>query len=234
MPIAIVTGASRGLGRAFAADLARAGWDLVVDARDATALATAAASWNADTRVVPVPGDVTHPAHRSDLASAAAGLGGLDLLVNNAGALGPSPLPAVAELAPQALRELWEVNVVAPLALIGRVLPLLRARRGAVVNLTSDAAVEAYPGWGGYGPTKVALDHAGRVLAVEEPDIDVYAFDPGDVRTDMHQAAFPDEDISDRADPGDVAPALRRLVGRRPPSGRYRAVEVLAVTEVGA
>lgn len=234
MPIAIVTGASRGLGRAFAAELARAGWDLVVDARDATALAAAAASWDDRARVVPVPGDVTHPAHRSDLASAAAGLGGLDLLVNNAGALGPSPLPSVAELPPQALRALAEVNLVAPLALTVRVLPMLRARRGAVVNLTSDAAVEAYPGWGGYAASKAALEQAGRVLAVEEPDLAVYAFDPGDVRTDMHQAAFPGEDISDRVDPDDVAPALRRLVERRPASGRYRAGEVVRAAEVGA
>ncbi|MFA9431042.1 SDR family NAD(P)-dependent oxidoreductase [Egicoccus sp. AB-alg2] len=234
MPIALVTGASRGLGRAFAAELARAGWDLVVDARDRHALDAAVASWSASGRVVPVSGDVALPHHRSDLVSAAAGLGGLDLLVNNAGALGPSPLPPLARSAPEDLRAMFEVNAIAPLALVQRALPLLQARQGVVVNLTSDAAVEAYPGWGGYGMTKAALEHVSRVLAVEEPDLHVYAFDPGDVRTDMHQAAFPGEDISDRELPEAVAPALLRLLARRPPNGRVRASDLLAREEVSA
>ena len=232
MPIALLTGASRGLGRAFAADLAAAGWDLVVDARDGAALEAAVATWSTSGRVIALPGDVTDARHRSDLVSAAAGLGGLDLLVNNAGGLGPSPLPPLADLAPDDLRALFEVNTLAPLALIQRALPLLRERGGTIVSLTSDAGVEAYPGWGGYGLTKAALEQAGRVLAVEEPSLRVHALDPGDVRTDMHQAAFPGEDISDRVTPEEVAPALLRLVERRLPSGRHRAADLLATQEV--
>ena len=234
MPTALITGASRGLGRAFAADLAGAGWNLVVDARDGATLAAATASWDTLARVVPVVGDVTQAAHRRELVAAARQLGGLDLLVNNAGALGRSPLPPLADLGSDDLRALVEANVIAPLALTREALPLLLARAGTVVNLTSDAAVEAYPGWGGYGMTKAALEHQTRVLAVEHPQLTVHAFDPGDVRTDMHQAAFPGEDISDRAEPEAVAPALRHLVEQRRPSGRYRAGDLLAPLEMGA
>ncbi|MFA9446742.1 SDR family NAD(P)-dependent oxidoreductase [Egicoccus sp. AB-alg6-2] len=234
MPIALVTGASRGLGRAFAAELATAGWDLVVDARDPQALRATVASWRAPGRVAAISGDVTDPSHRSDLASAAAGLGGLDLLVNNAGTLGPSPLPSLEELDLDELRSLLEVNLLAPLALTRRVLPLLRARRGTVVNLTSDAGVEGYPGWGGYGMTKAALEQFGRVLAAEQPEVTVHAFDPGDVRTDMHQAAFSGEDISDRPTPDTVAPALRYLVEHGLAGGRYRAAQLLTDAEVHA
>ena len=227
-PVAIVTGASRGLGLALATGLASAGWRLVVDARTAGPLTGAAAGLAALTTVVALPGDVTDPAHRRALADAADRLGGPDLLVNNAGILGPSPQPPLADYPPAALREVYEVNVVAPLALARTVLPGLRRRGGSVVNITSDAAVEPYPGWGGYGSAKAALDQAGRVLAAEEPDVRVWAFDPGDLRTRMHQEAFPGEDISDRPLPETVVPAFLRLLSTRPASGRLRASDLLA------
>jgi len=228
MPVAIITGASRGLGHALAAGLAGAGWQLVLDARGAEDLAAAASQIEGGGRVVAVPGDVTDPAHRRELVDAAAGLGGPDLLVNNAGILGPSPQPPLADYPLGALREVYEVNVVAPLALIQVALPALRARRGAVVNITSDAAVEAYPGWGGYGSAKAAIEQASRVLAAEEPDLHVWWVDPGDLRTRMHQEAFPGEDISDRPLPETVVPAFRRLLAEAPPSGRVRLADLLA------
>jgi NAD(P)-dependent dehydrogenase (short-subunit alcohol dehydrogenase family) len=229
MPLAIITGASRGLGLALATGLAGAGWELVVDARGAADL-TAAAGRIRSGRVVAVPGDVTDPAHRRHLVAAADRLGGPDLLVNNAGILGPSPQPALAGYPLDALREVYEVNVVAPLGLIQLALPALRSRRGAVVNVTSDAAVEAYPGWGGYGSAKAAIEQAGRVLAAEEPDVRVWAVDPGDLRTRMHQEAFPGEDISDRPLPDTVVPAFRRLLADAPPSGRIRLADLLSGT----
>jgi NAD(P)-dependent dehydrogenase (short-subunit alcohol dehydrogenase family) len=218
MPVAIITGASRGLGLALATGLAEAGWRLVVDARDATALKSAVAGLD----VVAVPGDVTDPDHRAELVAAASRLGGVDLLVNNAGILGPSPQPAVATYPLSVLREVYEVNVVAPLGLIQLALPELRARGGAIANVTSDAAVEAYEGWGGYGSAKAALDQAGAVLAAEEPAVRVWRVDPGDLRTRMHQEAFPGEDISDRPLPETVVPAFVDLVTSRPSSGRVR------------
>jgi NAD(P)-dependent dehydrogenase (short-subunit alcohol dehydrogenase family) len=218
MPVAIITGASRGLGLALARGLAEAGWRLVVDARDAAALSSARLD------AVTVPGDVTDPSHRAALVAAASRLGGVDLLVNNAGILGPSPQPAVASYPLDALREVYEVNVLAPLGLIQLALPDLRARSGAVVNVTSDAAVEAYEGWGGYGSAKAALDQAGAVLAAEEPAVRVWRVDPGDLRTRMHQEAFPGEDISDRPLPETVVPAFVELVTTRPASGRVRLV----------
>jgi NAD(P)-dependent dehydrogenase (short-subunit alcohol dehydrogenase family) len=227
MPLAIITGASRGLGLALATGLAGAGWELVVDARGAAAL-TAATGRIGDGRVIAVPGDVTDPAHRRDLVAAADRLGGPDLLVNNAGILGPSPQPALAGYPLDALREVYEVNVVAPLGLIQLALPALRSRRGAIVNVTSDAAVEAYPGWGGYGSAKAAIEQAGRVLAAEEPDVRVWAVDPGDLRTRMHQEAFPGEDISDRPSPETVVPAFLRLLADAPPSGRIRLADLLS------
>ena len=228
MPVAIITGASRGLGRALAAGLAGAGWQLVLDARGAEDLAATASRIEGGGRVVAVPGDVTDPAHRRALVDAAAGLGGPDLLVNNAGILGPSPQPPLADYPLGALREVYEVNVVAPLALIQVALPALRARRGAVVTITSDAAVEAYPGWGGYGSAKAAIEQASKVLAAEEPDLHVWWVDPGDLRTRMHQEAFPGEDISDRPLPETVVPAFRRLLAEAPPSGRVRLADLLA------
>jgi len=222
MSVAIITGASRGLGLALATGLASAGWRLVLDARGAEDLAEAA--WNLN--AVAVPGDVTQPAHRAALVAAADRLGGADLLVNNAGILGPSPQPALADYPLDALRDVYEVNVVAPLALIQAALPGLRARRGAVVNVTSDAAVEPYPGWGGYGSAKAAVEQANRVLAAEEADVRVWWVDPGDLRTRMHQEAFPGEDISDRPLPSSVVPAFLRLVSDAPPSGRIRLADL--------
>jgi len=227
---ALVTGASRGLGHALAADLNRRGWRLVLDARDAGRLAGSVAALPHPELVVAVPGDVADPRHRAALAAAVGPR--LDLLVNNASDLGPSPLPPLAELAPVALRRILEVNAVAPLALLQALLPALRAARGRVVDISSDAAVEAYAGWGGYGASKAALDQLAAVLAVELPDLRVHAVDPGDMRTDMHQAAYPGEDISDRPDPATVVPALLRLVTGDLPSGRYRAAE-LAPLEAG-
>lgn len=226
MAVAIITGASRGLGLALAHGLAEAGWDLVLDGRDPAALAEAAAGVPRD--VTALPGDVTDPAHRLALVAAADRLGGADLLVNNAGILGPSPQPHLADYPLDALREVYEVNVVAPLALTQLALPGLRARTGAVVNVTSDAAVEAYEGWGGYGSAKAAVEQASRILAAEEAAVRVWWVDPGDLRTRMHQEAFPGEDISDRPEPATVVPAFRRLVESRPPSGRVRLADLLA------
>jgi NAD(P)-dependent dehydrogenase (short-subunit alcohol dehydrogenase family) len=224
MTVAIVTGASRGLGRATAHALAGSGWTVIVDGRDAAALRTASAGVPG---LVVVPGDVTQRAHRAALASAARDAGGLDLLVNNASHLGPSPQPALADYPPDQLSRVYETNVFAPLQLIREVLPLLVEARGVVVNVSSDAAVESYEGWGGYGSSKAALDHVSAILAVEQPSLAVYAFDPGDMRTTMHQEAFPGEDISDRPEPETVVPALVRLVTERPPSGRFRSSELL-------
>ncbi len=224
----MVTGASRGLGRALAAGLAREGYDLIIDARDAAALNAAAAEirWDGGT-VTAIPGDVTDPAHRLALQRAAEQAGRLDLLVNNAGTLGASPLPALADYPPDELRTAFEVNVIAPIALTQLVLPLLRAAGGAVLNITSDAAVEAYAGWGGYGAAKAALEQASNVLAAEELAVRVWWADPGDLRTDMHQQAFPGEDISDRPLPEAIVPAFVRLITGRLPSGRYRAAHLL-------
>jgi NAD(P)-dependent dehydrogenase (short-subunit alcohol dehydrogenase family) len=228
MPTALITGASRGLGRALATSLARDGWHLIIDARGAEALAATEAELAAlGGHVTAITGDVADPQHRFALTRSAAG--GLDLLVNNASSLGPSPLPALSEYSITALREVYEVNVLAPLALTQLLLRRLRDHEGSVVNVSSDAAVEAYPGWGGYGSSKAALDRWSAVLAEEEPRLRVYSFDPGDMRTTMHQDAFPGEDISDRPEPESVVPALRRLVAERPASGRYRA-ETLATS----
>jgi NAD(P)-dependent dehydrogenase (short-subunit alcohol dehydrogenase family) len=222
MPVAIITGASRGLGLALASGLAGAGWRLVVDARDGAALAGAVAPVGARA----VPGDVTDPAHRASLVAAADELGGADLLVNNAGILGPSPQPRLGDYPLDVLRSVYEVNVVAPLGLIQLALPGLRARGGSIVNVTSDAAVEGYEGWGGYGSAKAAVEQASSVLAAEEPAVRVWRVDPGDLRTRMHQEAFPDEDISDRPLPETVVPAFLHLVTSRPESGRVRLAEI--------
>ena len=221
-PTALVTGASKGLGQAIARALHERGWRLVVDARDAAQLDAATADLP---RVVAVSGDVTDPIHRDALAAAIDTLGRLDLLLNNASELGPSPLPSLATYPLDALRTVYETDLIAPLALIQLLLPALREAGGIVVNVSSDAAVEAYEGWGGYGSAKAALDHLSAVLAAEEPDLRVYALDPGDMRTEMHQAAFPGEDISDRPSPESVVPAVLRLLDTRPASGRYRAAE---------
>ena len=227
-PVAIVTGGSKGFGRALAQALLGRGWTVVADARRATDLAATAAALNSP-RLITVPGDVTDPAHRAALIVAAIDAGPLRLLVNNASRLGPSPQPPLADYLAAELRAVYTANVFAPLALIQAALPTLTANDGVVVNLTSDAAVETYEGWGGYGSSKAALDHLTAILAAENPGIGVYAFDPGDMRTEMHQAAFPGEDISDRAEPESVVPALLRLLDTRPQAGRYRASDLLVV-----
>jgi NAD(P)-dependent dehydrogenase (short-subunit alcohol dehydrogenase family) len=218
MRTAIITGASRGLGRALADDLTRTGWRVVVDARSAADLAAAAAGWPS---AVPLAGDVTDPDHRADLVTAAGDH--LDLLVLNASALGPTPLPPLAGYDLAALRAVLEANTVAPLGLVQRALPALRRAGGRILAVSSDAAVQGYPGWGGYGASKAALDQLARVLAAEEPTLRVYAADPGDLRTAMHLAAVPDADPQELADPADVVPALRRLIDGDLPSGRYTA-----------
>ena len=222
MPVAVITGASRGLGAALAHALDTRGWHLVVDARDADVLAAAVGSSTAHA----VPGDVTDPAHRQALADTAARLGGADLLVNNASTLGASPMPRLADLTEAVLDDVLSTNVVAAHALTRTLLPQLVARRGTVVNITSDASVEAYEGWGAYGASKAALDHLTRILAAEQPQLRVYAVDPGDMHTRMHQDAFPGEDISDRPEPVTVVPHLLALLDGHLPSGRYRAADV--------
>ena len=228
MKKALVTGASRGLGRALASDLAAAGYALVIDARNGQALRLAADGIRArvpGADVTALPGDITDPAHRSVLRAAA---GEIDLLVNNAGTLGATPLPALADYPIDELRAAFEANVIAPVALTQLFLPGLRERGGAVLNVTSDAAVEPYAGWGGYGAAKAAIEQASNVLAAEESAVRIWWVDPGDLRTEMHQAAFPGEDISDRPLPESVAPALVRLMAERLPSGRYRAAELVS------
>jgi NAD(P)-dependent dehydrogenase (short-subunit alcohol dehydrogenase family) len=228
-PVAIVTGASRGFGRAVTAALLERGWTVVTDARRAADLKSAVAELNSE-RLLALPGDVTDASHRDALIAAAVEAGPLRLLVNNASRLGPSPQPALADYPPAELRAVYETNVFAPLALMRAALPALAANAGAIVNLSSDAAVEPYAGWGGYGSSKAALDQLSAVLGAEVPQVAVYAFDPGDMRTEMHQAAFPGEDISDRAEPESVVPALSRLLDGRPASGRYRAADLLAAS----
>jgi NAD(P)-dependent dehydrogenase (short-subunit alcohol dehydrogenase family) len=229
-PTALVTGASRGLGLALAGALSGRAWRLVVDGRDPGRLAAAVAALPRPDLVTAVAGDVADAAHRTALAAAVPDR--LDLFVANASELGPSPLPPLAQLPTAAFERVLQVNTVAPLALLQLVLPALRRAGGRVLLVSLDAAVEAYAGWGGYGASKAALDQLAAVLAVELPDLRVHAVDPGDMRTGMHQAAFPGEDISDRPDPASVVPALLRLVTGDLPSGRYRAAD-LAPLEAG-
>jgi NAD(P)-dependent dehydrogenase (short-subunit alcohol dehydrogenase family) len=219
---AIITGGSRGLGYAFAEQLAEAGWTVIIDGRTAASVRAAAKRLG----VIGIPGDITDAAHRNELLATLPG-GRLDLLVNNAGILGPSPLPYIAELDVDALAAIFDVNVIAPLQLTQAALPLLRASGGIVADITSDAAVEGYPGWGGYGAGKAATEQLRNVLAAEEPDLTVWRIDPGDVRTEMHQLAFPGEDISDRPLPSAVAPGLISLLFERPGSGRYRLTDYI-------
>jgi NAD(P)-dependent dehydrogenase (short-subunit alcohol dehydrogenase family) len=230
MSTAIVTGASRGFGKALAIELARFGWNLVIDARDRSDLeAASGAVDDAGTGdVIPITGDVTDPGHAALLVDAAVAAGGFSLLVNNASLLGPSPQPTLSDYPLDVLQEVFETNLLAPLRLIQLSLPHLRATGGTVVNITSDAAVEGYSGWGGYGSSKAGLEQLSNVLAAEEQDVTVYWLDPGDMNTRMHQEAFPDEDISDRPMPETRVPALLRLLEERYPSGRYQAEDLLA------
>jgi len=227
MKVALVTGASRGLGQALAGALVAEGWSLVIDGRDPDALhgaaaELAAASAAAGVQVRAISGDVTDGEHRQAVLQAVEHFGRLDLLVNNASLLGPSPQPALAEYPLDVLRRVYEVNTVAPLALIQLLLPVLQASGGRIVDITSDAAVEAYAGWGGYGSSKAALEALTRVLAEEMPALRVYVADPGDLRTQMHQEAFPGEDISDRPLPEVALPGLLALARDEHPSGRYQ------------
>lgn len=234
MTLALVTGASRGFGAALTRALVRDGWEVVVDARDPVALRRMTDELPRPHAVTALAGDIGDRAHRRALAEAVGERGALDLLVNNAGTLGPIPLPALADVQADELTETFATNCVAPMALVRLLLPALRRAHGVVVNLTSDAAVGAYPGWGAYGASKAALDHLSAVLGEELPDLRVYAFDPGDMRTRMHQDAFPGEDISDRPDPADVVPRLLQLLLDHPRSGRYRASELAAPSGVVA
>ena len=226
MPTSIVTGASRGLGLALARALADRGHRLVIDARGADALEAAREELAGSAEVVAIAGDVSDPTHRQRLVEAAGPR--IDVLVNNASVLGPSPQPLLQDYPLDVLERVYRVNVVAPLALVQLVLPLLRAR-GRIVNVTSDAAVEGYEGWGGYGSSKAALEQLGSVLAAEHPELLVYSVDPGDMRTQMHQEAFPEEDISDRPPPEDSIPGLLSLIEGELPSGRYRAADLVEV-----
>jgi NAD(P)-dependent dehydrogenase (short-subunit alcohol dehydrogenase family) len=217
MPTGIVTGASRGLGLTLARALVARGWRLAVDARSGEALAR---EWDGVEAVVALPGDVADAWHRSALVAAAGEP--IDLVVNNASVLGPSPQPALADYPLDVLRAVYEANTIAPLGLVQAALPAL-APEARIVNLTSDAAVEAYEGWGGYGSSKAALDQLTAVLAAERPALRVYAVDPGDMRTQLHQEAFPGEDISDRSPPEVAVPGLLALIEGDLPSGRYAA-----------
>jgi NAD(P)-dependent dehydrogenase (short-subunit alcohol dehydrogenase family) len=227
---ALITGASRGLGLALAHGLAARGWELILDARGAAALKAAHAELSRQTRVVALPGDVADPAHRRALGLAARAAGGLDAVVNNAGLLGPSPQPHLLEYPLDVLEQVYRANVIAPLGVLQAVRPFLKP--GArVINVTSDAAVEAYAGWGGYGSSKAALEQLSIVLAAENPDLRVYWVDPGDMRTRMHQEAFPGEDISDRPLPEESVPGIVALLEEDSyPGGRYRARSVAPAT----
>jgi NAD(P)-dependent dehydrogenase (short-subunit alcohol dehydrogenase family) len=225
MPIAIITGASRGLGLELARALAQRDWALIIDARGTAELERTARELGSITEVVAIPGDVADDWHRGALVEAAGDE--IDLLVNNASVLGPSPQPALARFPLDELERVYRVNVLAPVALAQLAVPRL-PDGGCIINVTSDAAVEPYEGWGGYGSSKAALEQVSAILAAEQPALRVYAVDPGDMRTRMHQEAFPGEDISDRPPPEDSVPGLLALIEGRVPSGRYKAKDLPA------
>ena len=227
---ALITGASRGLGQALARELARRSWSLILDARGAEALEAARQEIARWTQVTALTGDVTDAAHRQALAAAAQAAGGLDAVINNAGILGPSPQPELLDYPLDVLEQVYRANVIAPLGVLQAVRDTLKP--GArILNVTSDAAVEAYPGWGGYGSSKAALEELSAVLAAERPDWRVYWVDPGDMRTQMHQEAFPGEDISDRPLPEASVPGFLELLEGDRPSGRYSARALRPQTE---
>jgi NAD(P)-dependent dehydrogenase (short-subunit alcohol dehydrogenase family) len=227
---AIITGASRGLGLALARKLAEGGWNLIIDARTEEALENARAELSRYTHVIALPGDVTDPEHREDLAEAAREVGGVDALVNNASILGPSPQPDLLAYPLDVLEEIYRTNVVAPLALIQTLSDELKSQ-ARIINVTSDAAVEPYEGWGGYGSSKAALEQLSNIFAAENPGVRVYRVDPGDMRTQMQQEAFPDEDISDRPLPEASVPGFLELLTGDLPSGRYEARALAARLE---
>jgi NAD(P)-dependent dehydrogenase (short-subunit alcohol dehydrogenase family) len=222
---ALITGASRGLGLALARLLAGRGWTLVIDARGARALEAVAGELSPVASVIAIAGDVADPAHRRALAVAAQAVGGLDVVVNNAGVLGPSPQPSLLDYPLDVLEQVLRANTVAPLGVIQAVRQALKP--GArLLNITSDAGVQPYAGWGGYGSSKAALEQLSNILAAENPSLRIYWVDPGDMRTQMHQEAFPGEDISDRPLPDESALGLAALIESDLPSGRYQAREL--------
>jgi NAD(P)-dependent dehydrogenase (short-subunit alcohol dehydrogenase family) len=226
---AIITGASRGLGLALARRLAEDGWTLIVDARGEDDLESARAELSRHTRVIAIAGDVADAGHRAEISEAAHEAGGVDALVNNASILGPSPQPELLDYPLDVLREVYSSNVISPLALVQEIRGDLKP--GArIINVTSDAAVEPYEGWGGYGSSKAALEQLSNILAAENPDLRVYRVDPGDMRTRMQQEAFPDEDISDRPLPEESVPGFVELLTGDLPSGRYEARSLPAGT----
>ena len=224
--VAVVTGASRGLGLALTRALVADGWSVLVDARTGGDLAAATSDLPGPGKVLAIPGDVADPQHRQSLAEAATRLGPVRLVVNNASYLGPSPQPVLKDYPLETLRRVYEVNTVAPLALLQVLLPLMTEVGGVIINITSDAGIEGYAGWGGYGSSKAALEQLSRVLAAEHPHLRVYWVDPGDMNTQMQQEAFPGEDVSDRPAPEDSVPGLLDLARGELPSGRYQARSV--------
>jgi len=225
MKNALITGASRGLGLALARQLAQNGWGLILDARGVNSLEQARLNLSAITKVIAIPGDITTESHRRQLSEAAVQLGGIDALVNNASYLGPSPQPVLLDYPLDVLEKVYQTNVVTPLAVIQAMRAALRPK-ACILNITSDAGVEAYEGWGGYGSSKAALEHLTAILAKENPDLRIYWVDPGDMQTQMLQEAFPGEDISDRPLPEESVPGLMALIEGTKPSGRYRAQEL--------
>jgi NAD(P)-dependent dehydrogenase (short-subunit alcohol dehydrogenase family) len=223
---ALITGASRGLGLSLARALAERAWALIIDARGSEALESARRELSHWTEVIAISGDVTDPIHRRALAEAANQMGGLDVAVNNASILGPSPQPHLLEYPLDVLEEVYRANVIGPLGVLQAVQPLLKP--GArILNVTSDAGIEAYPGWGGYGSSKAALEHLSAILAIENPSLRIYWVDPGDMRTQMQQEAFPGEDISDRPLPESSVPGFLALLDQDLPSGRYQARSIV-------